>query len=249
MREKGANDTKAYDSGDVVKRGRPKIEKGDRVRKTEGDYSYLTDMERFALDAYTVNGDRTMAYLVSRARPGERTNSTENNVWHWFAMKPVKDYLSRKRMEADIRAKVNAGYGDVMDYTDKGTILRELAKEANAATNAKERAAILMQIAELQRMKQDENREEEERVHFYLPLTCDKCELLKIKKLGEKRVGIHIGGRVYVTSYERHRRLIDSLVNIIMEEGEEELDEGLSDEEGESGDDGCDSAEGEEINS
>jgi hypothetical protein len=39
------------------------------------------------------------------------------------------------------------------------------------------RAKILATIADLQRMKQDENKDETELTHFYLPLTCKRCSL------------------------------------------------------------------------
>ena len=34
-----------------------------------------------------------------------------------------------------------------------------------------------MKIADLQQMKKDENTEEEETVHYYLPLQCYRCSL------------------------------------------------------------------------
>jgi hypothetical protein len=40
-----------------------------------------------------------------------------------------------------------------------------------------------MKIADLQQMKKDEIADEENKVHFYLPLTCHQCQLyLKNKK-------------------------------------------------------------------
>ena len=46
-----------------------------------------------------------------------------------------------------------------------------------ALLRGKDRADVLMKIADLQQMKKDENTEEEETVHYYLPLQCYRCSL------------------------------------------------------------------------
>ena len=43
--------------------------------------------------------------------------------------------------------------------------------------SSKDRISLLMKIADLQQMKKDENTEEEETVHYYLPLQCYRCSL------------------------------------------------------------------------
>lgn len=45
------------------------------------------------------------------------------------------------------------------------------------ALAGKDRAAVLMQIADLQRMKQEENRDEKEQVFYYHPVACYQCSL------------------------------------------------------------------------
>lgn len=65
---------------------------------------------------------------------------------------------------------------DLEKYKSKDQMILELSKSLKG-TNGKERADILMKIADLQRMKQEETKEAEERVHFYLPLPiCKNCE-------------------------------------------------------------------------
>lgn len=67
------------------------------------------------------------------------------------------------------------------NYKDKDYILRKLAKlEENSF--GRDKKDILIAIADLQKMKNDDNKAEEERVHFYLPMTCDKCPIRKEKK-------------------------------------------------------------------
>lgn len=74
---------------------------------------------------------------------------------------------------------------DNLDYTnkyrDKDEIISALAKEADSVIG-KERIDALNKIADLQRMKQEENKTEEERVMFYLPLTCYNCPLYKAEQ-------------------------------------------------------------------
>ncbi|MDD4610324.1 MAG: hypothetical protein PHY71_09375 [Bacteroidaceae bacterium] len=60
-------------------------------------------------------------------------------------------------------------------YKDKDYIIAQLVK-TQAGLSGKEKADILNRIADLQQMKKEENKIDEERVHFYLPLPlCDDC--------------------------------------------------------------------------
>lgn len=61
-------------------------------------------------------------------------------------------------------------------YRDKDEVLNALA-DTVCDLKGKDKADVLMKIADLQQMKKDENVEEEKKVHFYLPLTCNNCEL------------------------------------------------------------------------
>ena len=67
--------------------------------------------------------------------------------------------------------------------SDKSFILSELYKSLGSL-RGKERAAVLMQIADLQRMKQDDLKEDEEKRTFYLPFvsSCRACKLMKLYK-------------------------------------------------------------------
>ena len=53
----------------------------------------------------------------------------------------------------------------------------------------KDRADVLMKIADLQQMKKDENTEEEETVHYYLPLQCYRCSLFIADRAKRKAEG------------------------------------------------------------
>lgn len=68
-------------------------------------------------------------------------------------------------------------------YTDKTFIIAKLAQAAKNSTG-KELAQILMNIADLQRMKQEETKSDDERRRFYLPYVshCRTCKILQLFK-------------------------------------------------------------------
>lgn len=77
---------------------------------------------------------------------------------------------------------------ELKKFTDKSYIIAQLAKEAKNQTG-KERANILMQIADLQRMKQEETKQDEEKRLFYLPFvsSCRSCKLVQLlRELSQK---------------------------------------------------------------
>lgn len=63
----------------------------------------------------------------------------------------------------------------VESYKEKDFIIAELIKSLRGL-RGKDRADVLNKIADLQQMKKEEMKNEEERVHFYLPLPyCKDC--------------------------------------------------------------------------
>lgn len=68
-------------------------------------------------------------------------------------------------------------------FSDKSFIILQLSKSLQNL-KGKERAAVLMQIADLQRMKADDIKEDEEKRTFYLPFvsSCKSCKLMKLYK-------------------------------------------------------------------
>ena len=143
----------------------------------------LTEKEKFCLDAFIVNGNDDMAYTLSRER---KPNATEDNIHRlalrWLRSEPVKAYLKERRAAIYSRTeKVSEMEKDAVkelvdSYRDKDFIIAELIK-TQQGLSGKEKADIINRIADLQQMKKEENKSEEERVHFYLPLpVCDNCQ-------------------------------------------------------------------------
>lgn len=89
-----------------------------------------------------------------------------------------------KREIEDIKQQQdNNNNEETNKFKSKDFIIENLAREA-AQTTGKERAQILMNIADLQRMKQEETKEEEEKRRFYLPYIsrCRSCKLVSLFK-------------------------------------------------------------------
>lgn len=81
-------------------------------------------------------------------------------------------HVSEVRIRQDVEMRQRISGGEV-DYRSKDFIISELAKTAETL-KGKDRSDVLMKIADLQQMKKDDVRDEEETVHFYLPVNCPR---------------------------------------------------------------------------
>ncbi len=77
-----------------------------------------------------------------------------------------------------------AGKENVLQFRDKLAIVEALEQTVPILVG-KEKADVLMKIADLQQLKKDENKDEIKTVHYYLPLKCTQCELYQKRKSGE----------------------------------------------------------------
>ncbi|MEA5082070.1 MAG: hypothetical protein VB024_10680 [Dysgonamonadaceae bacterium] len=134
----------------------------------------ISEKEAYLLDAYLVNKDVDMFYYLLR---GEKSKATDDNL-HRQALRYVRtpavmEYLKERRAVIFSETQKSETVGR---FRDKDTVLSALEAEI-PFVKGKERAEILLKIADLQQMKQESNKEpEEERVHFYLPLhICKDC--------------------------------------------------------------------------
>jgi hypothetical protein len=141
----------------------------------------LTDKEKFCLDAFIVNGNADIAYTLSREKPPTATDNLHRLALRWLRKPEVKTYIEERRAVIYNRSeKVSdmekEDLKQLVDlYKDKDYIIAELVK-TQASLSGKEKADILNRIADLQQMKKNEEKKEDERVHFYLPLPlCDNC--------------------------------------------------------------------------
>lgn len=82
---------------------------------------------------------------------------------------------NRAANKPQTKGKKEKGKGNGTNITTKEGQLDELQAIYNETANVKERADILKQVADLQRLKQEENKGEEQRTHYYLPMKCNLC--------------------------------------------------------------------------
>jgi hypothetical protein len=154
----------------------------------------LTPTERFCLDAYVVNSNIDMAYELSRKNePKANEVNLHRLAMRWLRQPPVKAYLAERKAAIYTRLEKPSDMNQddvkslVERYKDKDFIIAELIKAA-ADLDGKEKADVLNRIADLQQMKKEELKKEDERVHFYLPLqVCENCP--NKNKLVEKKWG------------------------------------------------------------
>ncbi len=67
-----------------------------------------------------------------------------------------------------------------LDYTNKDAILQELARIVMGSDKESDRLAAIKLISELQKMKQEAAVEDEKRVVYYIPLTYERAEELRL---------------------------------------------------------------------
>ena len=154
----------------------------------------LTPREQFCLDAYCVNANADLAYLLSRKNePKANETNLHRLAMRWLRQPPVKAYLAERkaaiftRMEKPSDMNQDDIQSIVERYKDKDFIIAELVKAASDL-DGREKADVINRIADLQQMKKEELKKEDERVHFYLPLSvCKDCP--NKNKLVEKRGG------------------------------------------------------------
>lgn len=91
-------------------------------------------------------------------------------------IRSFEDSPKSKKKKKNTEAEEEEKAGNVVQYRDKDAVLSGL-EQTLPYLRGKDRADVLMKIADLQQMKKDENTEEEETVHYYLPLQCYRCSL------------------------------------------------------------------------
>ena len=143
----------------------------------------LTEEQKFALDGYLCNGNKSLCYRLANHSKG-KAESVLVMANRWFSTDLVKNYLEVRR--AQIFPKEE---GEIKDFTNKDVLLSELSRMVSNTHNVRERNDVLKSIADITRMKNDENKDEAKLIHFYVPLTCKRCNLYvaELEKRKEKQ--------------------------------------------------------------
>lgn len=154
-----------------------------RHRKTETD---LTAEERICLHGYFVDASMLDECYNLCHRESKATDTYRHNLALRWVRKgtPQRAYLDSLNRKLVIVGKLNqdgskdkSAESDYVDFSQKDNVIMALSKSANEEVDSLRRTKILSEIADLQRMRQDENRDEKQLTHFYLPLTCKRCNL------------------------------------------------------------------------
>ncbi len=103
---------------------------------------------------------------MERART-QQTNQTDTTQHHTKRGRPRKAPISQPDDAPSI------------DYRNKDVLLQELAKVAERSEKDSDKLSAFRTIAELQRMKQEQDTAAEKTVYFYIPLDYDKAEELR----------------------------------------------------------------------
>lgn len=140
----------------------------------------LTDKEKFCLSAILLGESVDMAYLLSRST---QTKSQSQEIIHrmslrWLRTPECQEYLNAKKATIS-STMVSQVEEDLKPLRTKEDVLLELNRLATTETDSKKKTDILMRIADLERMK-NESPQKSEKLVFYLPLRCERCEFKKL---------------------------------------------------------------------
>lgn len=148
----------------------------------------LTDKEKFCLDAWTVNGQTSLAYVMSRK--GECRCSKENLPSHasrWINQRKCKEYIDSRRNVVSARMRRENPSNRSRDQA-----IDELNDLITATTEPKLKADLLLKLSDLNKWKREEEVEKEKQVKVYIPLSYDRCkelDQLLQRYFAEKGVG------------------------------------------------------------
>lgn len=73
-------------------------------------------------------------------------------------------------------------------YKDKDSLIKTLAIQAETCKDPKRKADIVLKIADLQNMKKEDVKEERKYLMFYMPLTCNNCNLKQLADARKSRI-------------------------------------------------------------
>ena len=161
------------------------------LKKEAKKYKISVAQKAFA-DLLIMGYDKVDAYLLCGLfNPAISITATlheidilkEKKAFAAYFSERVEEINNQHREIQEVEEKAAIERSDE-DYRSKDYIIDRLAMEAKVL-KGKELVDTLMKIADLQQMKRDEVKEEDQRVHFYLPLNCFKCS--HYKKYGTPR--------------------------------------------------------------
>lgn len=147
-----------------------------KISVAEKAYADLLIMGWDKVDAYLSCGLFNPAISL-QATLHEIDILKEKKTFAAYLSERIEEFKKQHDDEKEIEENSQT-WDDKEDYRSKDFIINQLAR-VSKTLKGKELADTLMKIADLQQMKRDEVKEEDQRVHFYLPLNCNKCSHYK----------------------------------------------------------------------
>lgn len=141
----------------------------------------LSMSERTALAGYLLVGDVDAAYRCTNQSSKANKAMFHKQALRWLRDERCVKFLNEQKLLLSEQAKKEyherkESDPNYKDLTDKSNVIQELQVLYQTEQNPKIKSDILMKVADLQRMRNETPKDEEERVLFYLPLKeCEGC--------------------------------------------------------------------------
>lgn len=149
----------------------------------------ITPPQKAFADLLILGWDEMDAYIASTLyNPAYSLAANVQDMTNLRSSPPFTAYysdrvarLNREADQAIENAQQIVAADPQADFRSKDYIIDQLAATMTQL-RGKDRADVLMKIADLQRMKNEEVKEQEKLVHFFLPIACPKtCPLFTQK--------------------------------------------------------------------
>lgn len=139
--------------------------------------SGLTAAEKFCLDAYSVNRNVDLAYVLSRPTP---PTTTKSDILHRMALRWLRGDAVKRYLEQRAAANSVAMGDETTNNRSNEDIIRDLNALLDKTDDPKLKAQMLVQLAQLKgmtRRPQDEGKVDNH-MNYYLPPRCsEECKL------------------------------------------------------------------------
>lgn len=146
--------------------------------RAESYYCIYEHGTKSAIKSYVSAQSRCNDFL--KMHPGAQIliqrMKNKKNLLKADAMAEIQDAKEREEL-----AEKEKNEEEGKKFTDKSYIVKSLAMVSRSLTG-KDKADVLMKIADLQRMKNEETKEKEEQRKYYLPYVskCRNCQAMKV---------------------------------------------------------------------
>lgn len=137
----------------------------------------LSEKEMFCIDAWMSNGNSVMAYLLSRNNPPktDRPEMIGKMASRWLNDPRVREYIeSRRRVDYSKAEEVLSDKGN----RSRADAVEELNALISSVSDPKIKGDLLLKLADLNKWKQAEEKDEKKPINFWIPLSYNRCDEL-----------------------------------------------------------------------